>query len=1105
MWLIILLAAIAAILSYKAFENKVDRRLRSEVFGRLSRMFPQARVKIERVTIEGPTKVTVHGLQIAVVDGQRPRQILKVDRVELTGDLDIAHAVQETVSVHRVDIYRPQLDLWQLSSGQWSLSALECKSTDGQPTPTVCIHQGDLRLFRNGRSNSGPIVFHDINGQVSEGEILQTETNLPVSSSAPISPPSRLRLADLQSSRPLHRLEGKFKARSSGSCEAIEVGGWLDRSQGKWHLEGAMREIDFSSDLIAKLPGDLSRSLSQLTGLSCKASALFYMNKAGSTAPWEFRVKGKLGYGRLQDARLPYPLDELSGDFYCDNMSLQLRDIKARSGQASFKLDTDIKGFHPQAPVVISAEATMLQLDGRLYNALPAKWRSYWDRVKPEGNVDAKVKLSSDGTTWRPCLEIDCRDVQLECWLFPYQLSKVVGQVVIEPESLVGVNLRGKAGGQPVAGSFNFLRVQQEWYGKLQLNVDGAIAIDQKVLTALTMRGQPVSNVERFVRSLEPSGTFHIHKAHFHRQINEPAYWHKDLDISVADCSMLYQGFRYPLHRIHGRILATDDRWRLEGFEGWNDSGRIQCNGEWVDQREAGVPFQLAFTAYSLPMEEELQRALPADARQLWEQIQPSGSIDRADVSIVRSQGNEKVNVEVVLHEDNNTNAATGQSLRLHPKACPYWLSDVACDLTYQPGLLEISQASATNASSRVSLRARCQQNAVGNWVGFVHWLPSSRVMVDTQLLRALPDSISNGLIEMDIRGPVNIMGETKFELPIDGTPPTTDLDMQLELEDVQLGEGKVVDGIRGTVRLTGRRNSAQMVAACWADIDAVSLRGVPLTHVRGPLALVGNQIYFGSDVTGHVDPASGLTATDISADALSGVLKLSGSGQLDTGRFQIKSTLTDADLRCMLQDLGVSQAPTDALCQAELTLTGIPWEPQTYNGAGAIHLRDAQLYQLPTMMQLLRKLSVKPTDKAAFHTADIDFTIDGDRIPLKLACEGNVLSLRGSGWTNFRKELDLELYSYVGGRVPVSSVLTPLIAETPYASFMSLDVDGTLDNPRFERRAFPQLAVLQQIFPDKVARQDEPKRLLERWRQDRNEVTKSAESLGNAETPLYR
>lgn len=1056
LWLIVLLAAVATVLCYRLAETSVQRKLRIAVLTRMQEAFPQARITLRRVTIESSSQIAIHGLKIGAVDNRRVRSVLTADRVDLIGDLDIAHCIQETVQIHQIDVHRPEISLWKMHDGQWSWKALTCSSKPDQPTPQISVHQGDVKIHR-GRPEEGSFVqIHSINGLSAESKSHGTAGKSP--------------------------LESKFTARC-GYCESLNLSGFLDRASGQIVLGGTVSELNMSADLAAKLPPEATALLTELSGLSCKASALFRAQRSGPQSTWTFGVEGNLTKGRLNDARLPYPLDDLSGKFFCDNQTLKLREVKARSGQTACTLDADIHGFRPQSPVTIRAAATDLQLDSRLYNALPAKWRTYWDRVKPEGNVDAMLTLKSDGKVWTPQINVQCRDVHLECWLFPYPLTNVRGQVILRPDGLIGPNLTGKAGGQPLSGNFKFQRIEEEWFGHLSIAGNGPITIDDKVLSALTVRGQPTSHVEKFVRSLDPSGTFQIDRANFKKNYGEPAYWHKELAISVNDCTMLYQGFQYPLHRIRGLIEANDDLWKLSGFEGWNGTGRIQCNGNWQDKRAEGVPFQLAFVAHGLPLQEELRSALPSDARQLWDQLDPSGSIDRAEVSIQRGTGQSNLELAVTLHEDIYTGATSGQSLRLQPKAFPYLLSDVACDLTYRPGLLEISQASANNSSIRAAIRARCEKNAAGNWAGTVNWLPQSRVTVDTPLLRALPDSISNGLVKLDMRGPVHILGVTNFELPLDGvTTPTTELDLSLELEEVQLGDGRNVNNIRGNVRLRGRRDPSQMIATGWANLESINVRNVPLANVRGPWAMVGNQFLFGADVAARFPPGPENPPVEITASALAGTLSASGSGQLETGRFQLKSRLENADFRCMLQDLGVTSAPTDANCNVELAVAGVPWEPQTYSGNGAIHLRDAKLYELPIMIRVLRALSVAPTDKAAFHTADVKFDIDGDQVPIELECNGDLLSLKGNGMTNFRKDLDLEVYSYVGGRVPVSSVFAPIVREASYASFMSFHVSGTVDNPQVGRATLPQLNMMQQIFPDKVADAPESRsRLLQR------------------------
>ncbi len=935
------LTALAAILWYNVGEKEVESKLRAIVHKRLQEIFPQARIAVKRVTIEGSDCIAIHGLKVGAIDNKRVRTVLAAERVEVRGDLDIAHCIQETVQIHRLDVFRPEVNLWKMSDGQWSGMALTCVNKSDQPTPELMIHRGELKVHRGVPNQSSFVHFHTIDAIVSEAQ----------------SRPS----GSLATSR--KPLTGRLTAQC-GLYESLKLSGSFDRNNGQVALHGFLEDLNLSADLSSKLPPEFAGLLTQLSGLTCKASAEFSVQRAGPQAPWLFGVSGSMRSGQLNDTRLPYPLDKLSGSFFCDNQSIRLRNVAAQSGQTECKLNADIDGFHAQSPVRIWATATDLQLDSRLYNALPPKWQAHWDRVKPEGIVDATLDLQSNGQRWEPQIHVTCRKVKLECWLFPYPLADVQGRISISPDGLQGSNLFGKAGGQPVASNFEFHRVAEEWFGELKITSSGPITIDDKVLRALTVRGQPTSAVERFVRSLDPSGTFQIDKANFKKIYGEPSYWHKELAISVADCSMLYQGFQYPLHRIRGRIEANDDDWKLIGFEGWNATGRIQCQGGWQDKHAEGVPFQLAFTAHGLPLQEELRSALPSDARQLWDQLEPSGSIDRAQVTIQKPAGTSELDLTVTLHEDNYTGATSGQCLRLQPKAFPYLLSDVACDLTYRPGLLEISQASANNSSVRAAIRARCEKSPAGNWVGSVKWLPQSRVTVDTALLRALPDSISQGLVKLDMRGPVHILGETNFELPSDGSTPTTLLDLSLELEEVQLGDGRNVDNIRGNVRVKGRRDPTQMVAMGTANIESMTLRDVPLANVRGPWALIGNQFVFGTEVAARFQPGPENVPTEITASALAGTLYASGSGQLDTGRFQLKSRLVEADFRCMLQDLGVTTAPTDASCNVELAISGIPWEPQTYSGDGAIHLRDAKLYELPIMIRVLRALSIAPTIK---------------------------------------------------------------------------------------------------------------------------------------------
>ncbi len=159
--LIVLLAAVASVLSYRAFETRLQRELRIAVLKRLAETFPQARIKVQRVSIESANKIAVHGLCIAALDNQRLRQIVSIERIELTGDLDIAHIIQERVAIHRIDVYRPQADLWKLSDGTWSLMALSAKCKPGnQRLKCLFIRATCVCTARIGRSIADRVARH---------------------------------------------------------------------------------------------------------------------------------------------------------------------------------------------------------------------------------------------------------------------------------------------------------------------------------------------------------------------------------------------------------------------------------------------------------------------------------------------------------------------------------------------------------------------------------------------------------------------------------------------------------------------------------------------------------------------------------------------------------------------------------------------------------------------------------------------------------------------------------------------------------------------------------------------------------------------------------
>lgn len=1054
MWLVIVLAAVAAILSYQAVVGKFERQLHFAVTERMKEYFPTASVYIGRVAYNSRGDVVINDLRMAIKGegSKKLRQVMNCERAVLAGDLDIAHFVQQTIKVKQLDLYGVHLEAWPQATGKWSIEELKPQTDNDASPPVIVIHKAMLKINRDNSTRAPVTVLHDIEGRIAP--VTQVQAAVSTNSALSIN----------------------LSASSSGLMERVSMQGWLDAQHGRWSVAGKVSNFEFTHEFVENLPPQATQYLDQLAGLECEASFSYEVFSRPQQTPGFSIRDGQLTEGRLQDSRLPYPLDQLHGQFFCNNAILQLRKLSATSGSTTLFLDTDIEGFTLDVPISIQARAKSLELDRRLYDSLPEHWQAYWDRLKLKGTVDAAVHLDFDGTKWSTTATFDCNKVSMTPWLFPYPLENVAGRVDFADGKVCSDSLTGFAGGQPVQGSVFLSNANGQWFGQISCSTQGAVSVDEKLLSALTPVGASSSAADSFVRTLHPAGVVQLTNATFTRSANPGDTWHRHIDANVYNGTIRYDGFAYPIYDIRGRITAEDDLWRLDQFEGRNDSGRILCTGSWLGGRTGAAPLDLHFRALVVPMEEELEQALPKDAQYLWSQLQPSGAIDEIDVRIVRKASDQPVEVVVALREDNKSNDASGRSLRLFPREFPYWLTDVACDITYSPGQIQIESASASNGPSRLSVKGICARDLQKEqWIANINWLPTTRLLVNNQLLRALPENVRHSLLSLDLRGPISVIGNSEIVLsPTSEKGITSRWDCEVDLEDVQLGEGNYVDAIRGTLKMQGQNDGHTITASGQADIGALTLKGIPVTGVKGPFALLGSQLFFGRSISEALPQASGSPAPDITAEGLGGNLAVSGQGRLDTGKFYIKANLKGAELSALLQDVGMNRASTQGLCDAEVDFNGVPWNPQTFNGTGQIDLRDAKIYQLPFMVRLLSLTPSVSKDDSAFDSASISFTLDGDRIPLTVRCEGDVLRLHGTGWTNLRREIELKLYTYVGRNSGVRKVIDPLLSESPYASAMMIEVGGTLDNLSMQRRPFPHLeSTLQQMFPEAAERRE--------------------------------
>ena len=139
-----------------------------------------------------------------------------------------------------------------------------------------------------------------------------------------------------------------------------------------------------------------------------------------------------------------------------------------------------------------------------------------------------------------------------------------------------------------------------------------------------------------------------------------------------------------------------------------------------------------------------------------------------------------------------------------------------------------------------------------------------------------------------------------------------------------------------------------------------------------------------------------------------------------------------------------------------KLSLDGAGRSTYALNGNGDLHVVDANIYQLPPLVAMLKVLRNRTPDTTAFDRCDMQFDVRGEHIHFQqLNLLGDAVSLYGRGETNFDRRLDLTFYTLVGpADLPIP--LWKTVASHLSEQGLQIKVDGTWDNPQTTPRGVP-------------------------------------------------
>jgi len=1001
--------------------HRVDEEIRVEVERMLSSKYPTLTVRVRAAQRRGNEGLEIRGLSISEPGaGGQEVELLHVDEMVVHCLSDWQHLLQGKLMASRVVLRRPLLRMSRRSDGSWNAEQLLPIPKFSERPPEIVVEAGSVEMIDRGRH-----------------------------------PPAKLGIRDahLVAAVPENGPHGPLR-QVTGSARGDHVGriawnGTLSDTGQHWQLTAKVEGLEISPELQSSLPGAPPREIDWLQSSRAEADLDVEVSyEAARARPLEFVVRGRFARGRIDDDRLPYPLDDVEGTFLCNGERFEINELTGRNGTTTVRLSLVQHGYEPNSPMEFNAVCQQLMVNSRLRDALPSEWRQHWHRFLPSGTVDLSIQSRFDGHLWHPHIQVRCRDLAFTYHEFPYRLQHAEGLIEQQGDRL-RVSLAAVGGGQPIRFNGEFQGMGNDGPGELRVHGD-RLQLNRQMLDALP---SPMRGV---ITSFAPTGLVNV-DARFWRSPGESGPMHREVFVHFHQGAIRYDKFPYPLANVRGTIVCRDDDWTFRDFAGGNDSAEATLSG-WYRKSPQGGQWQVDLVGKQVPLESELRAAARPELRRMWDDLSPRGKID---VAVHAAQGGSGLPVNVSIRV-----FPLGGQTSVQPQFFPYRLEALTGSLLYENDSLTIERLNAQHGRTRFSARGVCDISQGDRWRVRLERVDVDRLEFDRQLRSALPARLAQMVTRVDPRGPIYLRGSLEFasasqsrpEHPVanpatpDGIQANWALTVDLHQTNVDFGVG--LQNINGTVALQGEYRNRHLLCGGELAVDSLTYRDVQWTEVRGPIWVDNNRALLGVDAArrkGEQQPRP------ITARVVGGSVVGEAWVRFDEpSQFGLAASLTDGDLSLMAQEVMPGRQQLRGKILAGIELGGNGSGRHTLSGRGYMRLSEADIYHLPQMVALLKILSIRLPDTNAFTDCNIDYWIDAGHVYFnRINLNGDAISLVGSGQMSPQGNVALTFYAMVGR----DNLNVPIVRDVfrgASQQFMLIRVSGPWTEPDIRREPFP-------------------------------------------------
>jgi len=987
-------------------------------------------------------RIDGQGIEIRDLSISDPRieggagRMVQIEEIRIECETDLLNLARQQLDVRKITVRRPTLYAAIGEDGQWNLTQLWPLPKFGKQSPQLVIEHGALELAPGARTASRP----DRSFAIREVDLTLTVVADPRRAAGVPSPIA---------------IEGTL---SGNFVERAEFHGSVDLARDRWQLIGRLTGIRLGNALVESLPGNLAKRMPPVGLFSAQANARFELSRDGARVPvYRFSVSSDLAQGRLDNPRLPDSITDLTAHVRLTNDGCTLHDATARCGPATLQINGRRDGWQASAPVLVAFHAEGIELTRDLAKGLPPAIRRVWQKYQPTGKANLEVKARFDGRRWHPDLLVRFVDTGFLCEKFPYPVQHSTGTLRVQ-DNKIHFRLVTQAGNQPVDVEGEVIDPGPTATG--WAHVWGRdLPVDKRLILALP------AGPRKLVRSLQPAG-----RVHFDWRVRrddplapKPS---QQLQLEIVDGAICYDKFPYPLAKVHGFVRWADRKWKLYDFVGQHGSAVATLAGQMEPTgRGRENVLTLRIDAHRVPLDKQLHAALQPEVQQCWDEMAPRGHVDLGiDVRHLSDHPTSDIGVRI-------TPVPATASVRL--AAFPYPLKNIRGSFHYLRGQVDWHDARADHGRTKVACNGQFIKQPNGQWHLHLGGLELERLEGDRDLLDALPAELRKVVIELNPRGTINMSGAVDLRGNL-GThvPLACDWNVQFDLYQGQLDCGIQLDKIRGAVRLDGRSTGPQFSTMGELEVDSCNWNGLQFTQVRGPLLVQGERVLLG----GWVGKERSQTPRSLTARLYGGII--TGDGWAIVGsqpRYALHAALTKGDLSRFVGERTKAHSKLRGKLFGDVILQGRGADLDSLTGTGTAQLRDADLYELPVVVALLKVLSARLPNTTAFTESNAAFRIEGRQIHFdKLDLLGDAVNLYGRGTADFDRNVQLAFHT----NFRKSDLPLPIVRDVLGAAsqqILQLRVDGSIEDPQIRTQAFPAMneAIQQlQFDPRQPARQ---------------------------------